>query len=218
MRGLDHSWVPLHFAIGWLLTRDPAFVANLPLDGSTRMLAVAIAIAKGSGTKANAIRDGWLALHDAMLTAKVRAQGIPYQRRTRSRTCVETAEVRRDILPSEIAEANLRDDKEYRDCLIPKRWHVSKVPFFRDIHVSRADLLKVFTATPPTIKDETGARRALADLLREKPTLLRAEARAQLTANGFKISDRAFLTRVWPQARVDAGLPAVARAGRRPGR
>ena len=46
MRGLDHSWVPLHLAIGWILTRDRDFVGKLPFDGSTRTLAVAIAIAK----------------------------------------------------------------------------------------------------------------------------------------------------------------------------
>jgi hypothetical protein len=218
MRGLDHSWVPVHFAIAWVLTRDRAFVGNLPFDGSIRTLAAAIAIAKAGGAKVSAIRDGWLALHDAIQTENIRAQGTPYRRHTRKRAPGETSEERRDIRPAEITTANLRDDGEYPDCLIPKDWHVSNVPFFRDVRISRADLLKVFRATPPTVKDETGARRTLADLLREKPTLVRADAKAQLTANGFKISERAFLTRVWPQARVDAGLPAVARAGRRPGR
>ena len=36
----------------------------------------------------------------------------------------------------------------------------------------------------------------------------------QVAAEGFKISDRGFLNRVWPQARVDAGLDAVAPSGR----
>ena len=94
MRGLDHSWVPLHLAIGWILTRDRDFVGNLPFDGSTRKLAVAIAIAKANGTKAKPIHDSWSDLHDAMLTGKVRAQGIPYWRRPRiGGSPVETAEV-----------------------------------------------------------------------------------------------------------------------------
>ena len=65
MRGLDHSWVPLHLAIGWILTRDRDFVGNLPFDGSTRTLAVAVAIAKANGAKAKSILDGWLALREA---------------------------------------------------------------------------------------------------------------------------------------------------------
>src|SRR4051812_32004324 len=130
MRGLDHSWVPLHFGIGWVLTRDRTFVANLPLEGSTRTLAVAIAIAKGSGTKANAIRDGWLVLRDAGLTRKVRFRGTPYRRGTRDRVSVETAERRRDILAAEIEAAKLQDDQRYRDCLVPEDWDTSNVPFF----------------------------------------------------------------------------------------
>ena len=216
MRGLDHSWVPLHLAIGWVLTRDRTFVADLPFDGSTRQLAVAIAIARVNGTKAGTVRDGWMALRDAMLTGKVRARGRPYRRRARSRVSVETAERRRDILKAEIEAAILRDDKEYRDCLVPKDWHVSNEPFFWDIHVSRANLLKVFKPPPPTVKDEAGAIRALADLLRENRKLRRDEAGVQLAAKGFKISDRGFLNRVWPQARVRAGLEAVAPAGRHP--
>ena len=83
MRGLDHSWVPLHLAIGWILTHDRGFVDNLPFDGSTRMLAVPIAEARFNGIKAKSIHDGWLNLCDALRTGTVRAQGIPYWRRSR---------------------------------------------------------------------------------------------------------------------------------------
>jgi hypothetical protein len=155
-----------------------------------------------------------MALHDAGLTGKIRFQGTPYRRSTRGPTPVEIAELRRDLLPSEIAEANLQDDKEYRDCLISKRWNVSNVPFFRDVRVSRADLLKEFRPPAPTAKDESGAIRVLAELLRESPKLRRPAARAQLAARGIKISERAFLNRVWPKAREDAGLNAVAPSGR----
>jgi hypothetical protein len=215
MRGLDHSWVPLHFAIGWVLTRDRIFVGNLPFDGSTRTLAVAIAIAKADGTKVKPILDGWLALRDAMLTGKVQAQGTPYWRRSRiGGVAVETAEGRRDILISEIASAKLQDDGEYRDCLITKDWHASDAPFFRDVHVSRSDLLAMFRPPIPTAKDEAGAITALANLLRERPKLRRADARRHLAAEGFKISGQGFLNRVWPQARLQAGLEAVAPSGR----
>ena len=214
MRGLDHSWVPLHLAIGWVLTRDRIFVGNLPFNGSTRTLAVAIAIAKANGTKADSIRDGWLRLHDAMLTGTVRAQGTPYWRRSRIGAPVETAGRRRDIPTSEIAAANLQDDNKYRDCLIPKDRLVSNVPFYRNVQVLRAELLVVFRPPAPTAKDETGAIRALADLLREKPKLRRADARQHLAAEGFEISDRGFSNRVWPQGRLAAGLDAVAPSGR----
>ena len=216
MRGLDHSWIPIHLAIGWVLTRDRAFVDRLPHDGSTtRPLSVAIATAKAHGTKADAVRDGWLALRDAMLIGKVRAQGTPCRRHSRSSgVAVEAAEGRQDIPASEIASANLQDNGEYRDCLIPKDWHASGAPFYRDLHVSRGDLLAVFRPPVPTVKDETGARKALADRLRGKP-MLRRDAWDFLIAAGFKISERAFLYRVWPQARSDAGLPEKAPPGRR---
>jgi hypothetical protein len=216
MRGLDHSWVPLHFAIGWVLTRDRTFVADLPFDGSTRKLAVAIAIAKYFGTKADPIRDGWIVLRDAMLTGKVRAQGTPYRRRSHiGGVSVETAERRRKIPRSDIETANLQDDNKYPDCLIPEDWHVQNVPFYRKVRVLRADLLAAFRPPAPTVKDEAGARRALADLLRKKPKLRRGEASQHLVTEGFKVSGRGFLNRVWPQARVDAGLDAVAPAGRK---
>src|SRR5258705_11267408 len=87
MRGLDRSWVPLHFAIGWVLTRDRIFVRNLPFDGSTRMLAIAIAIAiaKADGTKAKPIHDGWCAMqyepvkseHKASRTGDALASAAP---------------------------------------------------------------------------------------------------------------------------------------------
>jgi hypothetical protein len=215
MRGLDHSWVPLHLAIGWVLTRDRIFVGKLPFDGSTRTLAIAIAIAKVKGTKAKSIDDGWLALRDAMLTGKVRTQGTPYWRRSRiSGAPVETAETRRDIPASEIADANLRDDNEYRDCLIPKDWHALNVPFHRNVVILRADLLKVFKPPARTAKGEAGAITALADLLRERPKLRREDAREHLIAEGFQISGRGFLNRIWPKARLEAGLEAVAPSGR----
>ena len=152
-----------------------------------------------------------------MLTGKVRGQGTPYRRRSRiGGAAVETAESRRDIPTSEIADANLQDDNGYRDCLIPKDWQASNVPFYRNVVVLTGDLLKVFRPPPPTAKDEAGAITALANLLREKPKLLRADAMQHLRAEGFKFSDRGFLNRVWPRARVEAGLEAVAPSGRRP--
>ena len=53
----------------------------------------------------------------------------------------------------------------------------SNAPFHRNVQVLRADLLKVFRPPAPTAKDEAGAITALANLLRERPKLRRAEAR-----------------------------------------
>ena len=90
MRGLDHSWVPLSFCdwLGFLLVTGRSSL-DLPFDGSTRKLAVAIAIAKASGTKVNTIRDGWTALHDGGVDGKIRFQGTPYRRRIRDGAPVE---------------------------------------------------------------------------------------------------------------------------------
>ena len=91
---------------------------------------------------------------------------------------------------------------------------MSNVPFYRNIQVFRADLLKVFKPPAPTTKDEAGAIKAVADLLRETPKLRRADARLHLAAEGIQVSDRGFLNRIWPKARLEAGLEAVAPAGR----
>jgi hypothetical protein len=78
------------------------------------MLAIALAIAKANGAKADAMEEGWMILRDAMLTGKIRARGIPYQFRTHGSATKETSGLRRDLLKVEIEETTCRitDDIE----------------------------------------------------------------------------------------------------------
>jgi hypothetical protein len=69
-------------------------------------------------------------------------------------------------------------------------------------------------ATPTlsgTTADEQRAIRRLADLLRQDQELKKPAARNAL--EDFNISGKGFLSRVWPKARVCAGLPEIARPG-----
>jgi hypothetical protein len=65
-----------------------------------------------------------------------------------------------------------------------------------------------------TANHETDATKALASYLRNN-SLTRAEAEAWCRANGHTVSKRGFKERVWPKARVQAGLPEKAPRGRR---
>ena len=65
-----------------------------------------------------------------------------------------------------------------------------------------------------TARDETAAIRALASHLRSNRDLKKGEARSLCHKAGFKLTGHGFQNRVWPTARVQAGLEAKARAGR----
>jgi hypothetical protein len=65
-----------------------------------------------------------------------------------------------------------------------------------------------------TAGDETAAIRALASYLRTNRDVKKGEARSLCHKAGFKLTGRGFQNRVWPTARVQAGLEAKARAGR----
>jgi hypothetical protein len=67
----------------------------------------------------------------------------------------------------------------------------------------------------PNLSDEERAAEALASQLRDQQSLTRAGATEWLQAAGFKIGKRSFQNRVWPKARMIAGLDAKAPPGRK---
>jgi hypothetical protein len=67
----------------------------------------------------------------------------------------------------------------------------------------------------PTARDETAAIEALASQLRGNDKLKRRDAMSWCRKEGFILTERGFPNRVWPSARVEAGLEAKARAGRK---
>ena len=67
---------------------------------------------------------------------------------------------------------------------------------------------------PSTAKAKLDAIKHLASKLKENPSLTKADAEAE--CKQFKITQRGFRDRVWPNARKDAGLSATAPAGRKP--
>jgi hypothetical protein len=66
----------------------------------------------------------------------------------------------------------------------------------------------------PTIREETRAAIALAQELEVKPQISKAKAKQFLSDIGLALDGRPF-QRVWANARVRAGLPIAARAGRK---
>jgi hypothetical protein len=70
-------------------------------------------------------------------------------------------------------------------------------------------------AAVSTVAGETAAIKALALELRKNPELKRADAAAWCGKAGFKLTDRGFLDRVWPKARIQAELPEKAPPGRK---
>jgi hypothetical protein len=74
--------------------------------------------------------------------------------------------------------------------------------------------VKAGTKKRPTIGEETRAAIALAQELEVKPQISKAKAKQFLSDMGLALDGRPF-QRVWANARVRAGLPITARAGRK---
>jgi hypothetical protein len=95
---------------------------------------------------------------------------------------------------------------------LPRRMLEGTPVFFR-----RSDVMRIFKEEPPVAsnsKKESAANKVLAGQLKNTPDLTRADAQSFLEQCGLTMTGRPF-RRVWSKARVEAGLPEKASAGRR---
>jgi hypothetical protein len=89
------------------------------------------------------------------------------------------------------------------------------------IELWTADVIEVLCGTQSgtvslaTAGVETAATKALATHLKSNPQLSRADAAEWCKTSGYSLSDRGFQNRVWPEARVHAGLPKKGPPGRK---
>jgi hypothetical protein len=74
-------------------------------------------------------------------------------------------------------------------------------------------LARLRSSCASTVRAESDAIRHLTDRLKHDPDLRRNEAESE--CKKFGVSQRGFLDRVWPSARKNAGLSAIAPAGRK---
>jgi hypothetical protein len=74
---------------------------------------------------------------------------------------------------------------------------------------------KTSAAQSNIVADESAATKALAAELKRNLGMSREQASSWCKANKYQISGRGFLNRVWPDARIKAGLPSRASAGRK---
>jgi hypothetical protein len=88
------------------------------------------------------------------------------------------------------------------------------------IELSTADVIEILCGDEDgripsaTAGQETAAVKALASHLKDNRQLTRAEAMEWLRMAGFTLTGRGFQSRIWPQAREQAGLQATAPPGR----
>jgi len=84
--------------------------------------------------------------------------------------------------------------------------------FYYSIHAASA---RRRSATVAIAAQESAATKALASELKNHPNLKRAEAFAWCREAGFELNGRGFQQRVWPKARLQAGLAERAQPGRK---
>jgi hypothetical protein len=89
------------------------------------------------------------------------------------------------------------------------------------IKLSTADVIEVLChrekqgRVSAKVRHENDAIEALARYLKSNPELTKTEAMAFFKASGFNVRVRGFQSRVWPKAREQAGLGALAPSGRK---
>jgi len=81
--------------------------------------------------------------------------------------------------------------------------------------IAQGDLHDAPQSSRRTAAAESVATRALASQLRDNPDLKRADAKNWCATAGYQLSARGFQSRVWPEARTLAGLPAIGSPGRK---
>jgi hypothetical protein len=89
------------------------------------------------------------------------------------------------------------------------------------IELSTVDVVEILCSgadgkkSSATARHENDAKKALASHLKNNPELRRSEAEAWCRTSGYDLTRRGFQNRVWPEARVQAGLEPKAPSGRK---
>jgi hypothetical protein len=125
-----------------------------------------------------------------------------------------------DTDPSDLDQ--VREPPPYDATLVNKRRaaHLEKTRRFRKPIFSRDQALKLWSQSrgSRTIATQTNAITFLADILKVNRDMKRDDAWKACKVKFPELSERGFLSRVWPKARERAQLEPVARAGRKPTR
>jgi hypothetical protein len=109
--------------------------------------------------------------------------------------------------------AAIRDGAELR----PEVWAAATWQHWPpSLRFRRKDVLRCWPrAKQTTAGQESAAAEALAGHLNNNPQMTRAAAKNWCQSKGFIISQRGFQSRVWPEARHNAGLPRLGAPGRK---
>jgi hypothetical protein len=96
-----------------------------------------------------------------------------------------------------------------------------EAPQWTHLQVRKSDIMHRWPFSPSalsvatTARDEAGAIAFLAEKLRSSGEELTRESAYTECSEKFKLSKNGFRFRVWPKARIEAGLPATAPSGRK---
>ena len=225
------AWWPLPVAVAWVLTRDNEFAEQR--GGATdvmRTLAVALAFNKVQPEPVPLLYQSadaaWSALLGCIVSGTVRVSAAEFQRDADMQgNAIEHSDMPRTLDAGVVGSLMLHNDQSFGDCLVPEDWRIargsnwSNLRGYRDVRVSRDDLLGEFRRLPPPVSVasvETKAIVALATFLRDHTAATRKEAFEWCRDQNIELTGRGFQNRVWPDARAKAGLDKTALAGRKP--